>query len=89
MSEIHTPQCEKLSANAEARSTIDEFLEWLSGQGMAIGHYQDFDWQNGVFTPITVTNDSVVLQFLGIDEQALEQERRALLKVLQDLQEES
>lgn len=81
MGEIKTPQCDKLAAAKEARDAVIEFLDWARGEGMLLGRYQHLDgFRDEMFIPIPTPDDSLVMRFLGIDEQALEVERRALLR---------
>lgn len=78
------PQSEKLSNNVDARDAIIEFVEWLNGtKRMSIGEFAKFDgFRDEMFTPVSVTTDSLVMEFLGVDPVALEQERRAMLEAL-------
>lgn len=79
MVEIETPECDKLAEVHHERVTLAEFLEWLSGQGLWVAEEATL---RGYMVPTGRNLDSLVLQFLGIDEAKLEAERRALLDAL-------
>lgn len=112
-----TPQSDKLAAHAEQRSTITDFLEWLSSQ-QVLPHvwttgltdirtcgYEDLmglkecpgpgcDKCDGTgyveisisdrYLPDRRSHDQLAMGYLGIDPVALETERRAMLKSLQN-----
>lgn len=76
MDHTEYPECEKLASLRYERSTLSDFFEWLGNQGMFLHRYEgdsDRPW------PITTSTDRLIMQFLEIDEDRLEQERRAML----------
>lgn len=78
-----TPECDRLAAAADQRDTLIEFLGWLGTQKIELGRY-GVSAIEYCMTPIADSHDALVLQFLGIDHQKLETERRALLAHLRE-----
>lgn len=63
------PQSEKLASIQDERVAIIEFLEWLEDDKSA-----------DIYIPGPIrTQDSLIMEFFGIDEKELENERRAML----------
>lgn len=73
------PVSEKLAEIRDERIGINEFVEWLHGQGITLCSVPD--GQNN-YQPIARQTDSLVMEMYGIDERELERERR---KMLEDL----
>ena len=69
------PQCEELSRLATKRGHITEFLEWLCYESPIIL----CELRNDDFQSTNKTFENITMDFLGIDEKVLEQERRAIL----------
>jgi erythromycin esterase-like protein len=61
-----TPTCRKLAAARAKRATIVDFIEWLHEN-------------RGRYDVLALDPEITTLDFLGIDRQKLEEERRALL----------
>lgn len=76
MSETKYPECEKLAALRNERSTICDFLEWLGERGMFLCRYEN---DSQLPWPISASADELAMKYLGIDPVKLEQERRAML----------
>lgn len=73
------PECEKLSAVSNERSTLDDFFEWLGSRGMFLCQYVDGSQRPW---PVTASNTTLIMQFLEIDKDKLDQERRAMIAEL-------
>jgi hypothetical protein len=75
------PECEKLSAVGGDRRTIASFLEWCETKGLELRARSagvNFDgWD-----PLHKSQDSLILEFLEVDENKLETERRAMLDAI-------
>lgn len=70
------PQSEKLAEAHEDRIAIIQFLEWCTTQGIVLAKPAP----NGyAYNAIHGTHDSLIMQYLEVNETALEQERRAML----------
>lgn len=80
----HT-ECEKLSAVSDERRTLSEFFEWLDSQNLWIC---DGPGELSHYYPVSASADSLIMQYLEIDQDKLEQERRAMLAELQEEQPE-
>lgn len=77
MSNSEYPQSEKLADAHEDRIAITEFLEWLDqDQGIILAEY---DQKRERYGAVLETANTIIMRYLGIDEAALEQERRAML----------
>lgn len=72
------PESDKLGRILEERSTINEFVEWLSGQGIQLCSVPES--MNHTLMPISESSDSLVMRMFGIDPAVLEKERRAMLE---------
>jgi hypothetical protein len=75
MAEPQYPQSEKLRATADERHAVGDFLEFLRQQGIELAPTDERNY------PLP-TEDSLVMKWLGVDEKALERERRAMLEAL-------
>jgi len=74
------PECDKLSLYGSERRNIVEFIEWLceNGHGIYDRVESRYEVHPGV-EPTRKSRESLVLQFLGVDEKELEKERRRIL----------
>lgn len=79
MSESPYPQSEKLAEAHEDRIAIAEFLEWCTTQGIVLAKPTP---SGHAYAAIHGTHDGLIMQYLEVDETALEQERRAMLASL-------
>ena len=84
MTVSENPECEKLSSDSDERRTFSEFFEWLESQGMFLCQYEE---DSHLPWPVNGSNDRLIYKFLEIDQDKLEQERRAMLAVLREAQE--
>lgn len=70
-----TPMCDKLAANRSTIMTVMEFIAWLRTEKTGdIGF-----WQHGFFETTSVTDEKLLYEYLEINGEALEKERRALM----------
>lgn len=80
------PECEKLAAVSEDSNKIGNFIEWLRGtMGMDIAI-----WENERLVEADYRGDyginRLLAQYYGIDLDKVEEERRALLEWLREVQ---
>jgi hypothetical protein len=68
------PECSKLSAATQELTTITEFLDWCEGKAIHLGVYIDH-----ALHPIPRSANAIIMEHLGIDQEKLETERRAML----------
>lgn len=80
-----TPQCDRLSEVSEEMDTIRQFIDWLIEQGIHLGQTS---LRSGRMYPTSASIDVLLKQYYGIDDVALEQERRALLERVRTLGED-
>lgn len=81
---IYYPECTKLSNNHDEVSAILDFLEWLGGEKIQLGKYGQRGDLMYHMTPIAESAQSLVYRFLDIDPVKLEEERRDMLRRLND-----
>lgn len=74
------PECEKLSAVSKESNTIGNFLEWLH-EDYVIGYW---DEPYGGYTREYKPIEKWLAEYFEIDLDKVEQERRELLKWLQE-----
>ena len=79
------PQATKLNAVSANHDTIGEFLDWLAADGIHLVRYQKVEGYRNE-QPVEIFEQSTALlnRFSGIDEMALEKERRAMLTNLRN-----
>jgi hypothetical protein len=70
------PVSEKLAEIRDGRVAINEFVEWLGGQGIALCSVPE---GQAHFQPIARQTDALVMEMYEIDEKELERERRAMI----------
>jgi hypothetical protein len=83
------PEHEKLTQIRDKSQLVGEFLDWLSQQGYYICRWQD-EGDNGQPKRIPATADDIarihedeyLADFFGIDQDKLEEEKRAMLDAL-------
>jgi hypothetical protein len=76
------PQSEILSARQDERVGIVDFLEWLMFQkGLRFARW---DSEIDQVSFVTADSDQLWMEYAGIDRKALEQERREMLRKLED-----
>lgn len=76
------PECEKLSRLADKRTIILDFIEWLAERDMHIMVQRDPDYED--YRHLTQSREALSHQYLEIDDNKLEQERRAMIEELQN-----
>lgn len=83
------PQHEKLAQNEASRAAVADFLDWLETQGLTICDLNTLgapplDFSR--YLPCYRSKSNLIAGFLGIDEAALEKEKRAMLAELRSRQ---
>jgi len=71
MGDIQTPECDKLHAIADKSQVVGEFIEWVREK-------------HGVHMPKSI--DDLLADFFEIDQNKVEQEKRAILESLRKRQ---
>lgn len=81
------PEHEKLSKVSDKSRVIGEFVDWLSDEkGIQLGHNQWFDdCVERQFVPVGGRIQALLAEFFEIDEDRLEQEKRAMLEHMRNL----
>jgi hypothetical protein len=69
------PLCTKLAANHDNHGIVMDFVDWLNDKGYAIGEMERSEFITARRNP-----ERLWLDYLEIDEEGLEQERRAMLE---------
>jgi len=77
-----TPTLDKILELREQSQIVGEFLDWLGEQGIHLGRYPTrSDGSSSDFMlPIFEGHDALLHRFFGIDPEAEESERRAVLE---------
>ena len=80
MSAPDQPQSElaKMLAVQDQSQVIGEFIDWLSSKGMTICS-SNGGLRGTLFHPVAIPTEELLAQHFGIDLQAAEAERRAIL----------
>jgi len=88
--EVKSPECEKLAKLDREIRAITEFLEWLESQGIEL---RKPDTENLsvlgeiiFYNPILKRHNELINEFYGIDSKKVEEERKEILKNIQNLQ---
>lgn len=71
------PEHEKLKANDREHAAVQRFLEYLSEEGFVLGAWGDYN-----LVPANTPHAALVASFFGIDRDALEREKRAMIETL-------
>lgn len=79
---MSTPALDRLAAVHGEMRAIEEFLEWLSEQGLFIAMWEDVGRIEPRGMPIGESAHDVVACYLGVDLAEVERERRGLLDEL-------
>ena len=77
-----TPECQKLSDKGKEWDSINQFFEWLQEKRLVLCFLDDFT-EN--YYPHYQTIKDLLYEYLDIDKEKLEQERRALLDYMREL----
>lgn len=80
------PECEKLAQAVKTHNTQDigNFLSWMFGEGYVIAV-----WYDDELCPARKSIENMLAKYVGIDMDKVEQERRALLVWLREVQDEN
>ena len=68
------PTLEKLSVAHAEKLALLNFLNFLGNKGLMLGF-----WDESRFVPSNIKGESLIHEYLGINEELLEQERQQLL----------
>lgn len=81
MSEALYPEHDKINAVQNEYNTIREFLEWLGEHEMSFAEYRKSENSRSpqLVSLTSIESDGVIATFLGIDLDAIEEERRTML----------
>ncbi len=74
-----TPECDRLAAIRGESVAILNFLEWCDNEGIELACRMG---NHDTLVPISKRHESVVMDSFGIDQNKLEEERRAMLDEL-------
>lgn len=85
MTDPSYPEHEKLLARPAEHETIVAFLNWLNDQGYTVCNFNK-GWEHSHYQPINGNEASLVAGFFGVDEKALEKEKREILRALRATQ---
>lgn len=80
--QVEYPECEKLSAVADKRTVVLDFIEWCRENGIHLMHSigdRYPEWRHITQSPVRLSH-----QYLEIDDVKLEQERRHMIDSLQN-----
>lgn len=72
------PQLARLDEQGDAISTVHDFFDWLDQQGLELCRVERGTGHDR-YLPHIEDRDATIYRFVGIDPQAIERERRALL----------
>ena len=75
------PEHEKLAAISDKSQEIGEFLEWTMEQGWLLARYEEH-WSH--LQPVREPITRLLARYFGIDEGALEREKRQMLDALRE-----
>lgn len=83
-----TPQCELLSEHYDERMSVNRFIEWLEERGIVLCQREPDLRREFDFVPAAKNADRLFMDYIGIDQVELENERRALLDWQRELNKE-
>jgi len=77
------PESKKFLEARQHSEQIGEFMDWLTQEkGLVLGF-----WEGDEIYPYTANINKLLYEFFGINEQALEAERREILKQYREAQD--
>lgn len=82
------PECDKLSSISAESEKIGEFIDWLSSQGIQLCTWVENHRKiitGGDYFPTNMNITELLAQYFDIDLQKIEQEKRAMLDKLREL----
>lgn len=76
------PQCSLHAATHVERATIENFIDWLRQRGIVLCVHEPthFASNGGTYYQTTEKPEDLASDFVGIDRDALEKERSALIE---------
>ena len=81
--EPDSPECDKWAACSDGRQTVADFLDFLSEKGISLA--VDSTEHSDAQMPCNRSRSSLIAEFFEIDVNRLEDERRALLSWMSEL----
>ena len=83
--DVPTPECDKALKVKNKSQAIGEFLEWLQEKGIRLASYgEERDTRSTLWT-IQKSTEVLLAEFFEIDLAAMEQEKRAILAALREI----
>lgn len=82
------PECDKFLLVSAESEKIGEFIDWLSRQGIQLCTWVENDRKiitGGDYFPTNMNITELLAQYFDIDLQKIEQEKRAMLEELREL----
>ena len=79
--ELPMPECEKIAERSEIIDEIIRFVSYLHSKNICLCRFNE---ESAEYFPIYDDIQETVLKFYDIDPAKVEQERRNLLKILQE-----
>lgn len=79
------PNCELLKEHGEDRRAVNEFVAWLNSKGLFVAMCDEFD--RGM--PAGKSSDSLFMEYIGVNEVQLENERREILAIARSRHQDS
>lgn len=76
------PECEKLTRVSEESNKIGNFLDWLAEKNIVLAIYETRD---ELLYPLRKSFEKLLAEYFEIDLNKVEQERRALLDWLREI----
>ena len=75
---------EKLNALDGKNGVVGRFLEWLDEEDISLMTYHEEEAYEG-YIPLRMSKTSIIAKHFGIDENALEAEKQALLDEVRNM----
>lgn len=87
-------ELEKMRLAQKSSRVLTDFLDWLSENGYAICRWQDYvrhsdelgDYTPSCWHPKRNSHEQLLADFFNIDMKKIEEERRALLESIREIQ---
>lgn len=75
-----TPMLDRMKAVRERTQAIGEFLEWLQSRGYVLCSRTEGECPDIPYLPAAKSTEELLAEYFGIDLDAAERERRAVLE---------
>ena len=90
MSEIKTPELDKMVEIGDESQKIGEFLEWLSSEEIELAEWTGFccdECGEEILMNMIMTEEQLLAKYFGIDLEKAEKERQAILDNIREQNE--